>query len=296
MSGYGELLEPGGSEGFDAAVVDGLGDAGLDGELGHDGNVVLEGDLLDVAVAEDGVLLAAVGALVVAHVLHKTQNRDVHHARHVDGLGDDHAHELLGAGDHDDAGDRQALEDRERHVARSGRHVDEHILNLFPLDVRPELGDGARDDGAAPDDGVGLVREQQVDAHQLDAGAGAAGIEEILAAHGAAVDAEGLRDRGAGDIRIKDGRLMAAALHLAGEQARDEALADAALAGDDGDDLIDSRAGTQVLQEGLGLGAGRAVAAAGGAVVGALFRHGCVGIMYIMHGNLTSVCFQMTLL
>ena len=89
---------------------------------------------------------------------------------------------------------------------------------------------------------------------------------------------------------------MAAALHLAGEQARDEALADAALAGDDGDDLIDSRAGAQVLQEGLGLGAGRAVAAAGGAVVGALFRHGCVGIMYIMHGNLTSVCFQMTLL
>ena len=231
---------------------------------------MLGGNGLDVALAEDGMLLAAIRAGVVGHILNDAEHGHVHHVGHVDGLVDDHADKLLRRRDDDHARHRQGLEHRQRHVARSGRHVDEHIVHILPLDVGPELGHGARDDRAAPDDGVGLVREQEVDGHDLDAGAGAVGIQEIFAAHGAAVDAERLRDRGAGDIGIEHGSLMAAALHLAGEQARHEALADAALAGDDRDDLVNTGARTQRLLQGLSCVL--AVFAAGRAVVGAIFR------------------------
>ena len=193
----------------------------------------------------------------------------MHHLGHAYGLGHDHGDKLLRRGDDHDAVHRQGLEDRQGHVARSGRHVDEQIVDIFPHDVRPELLDGAGDDRAAPDDGVGLVREQEVDGHDLDAGAGAVGIQEVLAAHGAAVDAEGLRDGRAGDVGIEHGRLMAAALHLAGEQARHEALADAALAGHDGDDLADLGLWIGLRLQALrlalrtGFAAARAIASAG---------------------------------
>ena len=204
----------------------------------------------------------------------------MHHVGHVDGLVHDHADELLRRRDDDHARHRQGLEHRQRHIARSGRHIDEHIVHVVPLDVGPELGHGTGDDRAAPDDGVGLVREQEVDGHDLDAGAGAVGIQEVLAAHGAAVDAEGLRDRGARDIGIEHGRLMAAALHLAGEQARHEALADAALTGHDRDDFIDAGTGAQRLLHGFRLVLVGAGFTAGRAVVRAVFR--CFGVGVIV--------------
>ena len=270
LDGVGEAAEPIALHVLDAAGIARRRDGGVDGQLGRVGDAVLGGNGLNVALAEDGMLLAAVRAGVVGHVLNDAEHGHVHHVGHVDGLVDDHADKLLRRRDDDHARHGQGLEHRQRHVARSGRHVDEHIVHILPLDVGPELGHGARDDRAAPDDGVGLVREQEVDGHDLDAGAGAVGIQEILAAHGAAVDAERLRDRRAGNIGIEHGSLMAAALHLAGEQARHEALADAALAGDDRDDLVNTGARTQRLLQGFGRVL--AVFAAGRAVVGAIFR------------------------
>ena len=86
------------------------------------------------------------------------------------------------------------------------------------------------------------------------------------------MDAEGLRDGRAGDVRVEHGGLMAAALHFAGEQAGDEGLSDAALAGNDCDDLIDSGPCAQRLEQGLRLALGAAFAA-GRAIVGAIFAH-----------------------
>ena len=219
----------------------------------------------------------------------------MHHVGHVDGLIDDHADELLRGRDDDHARHGQGLEHRQRHVARSGRHVDEHIVHVVPLDVGPELGHGAGDDRATPDDGVGLVREQEVDGHDLDAGAGAVGIQEVLAAHGAAVDAEGLRDGRAGDVGIEHGRLMAAALHLAGEQTRHEALANAALAGHDCDDLIDAGAGTQRLLQGFRLVLGTGLAA-GRTVVRAVFGCFRVGVIVTHSGGFLHFDSILTLL
>ena len=254
---------------------------------------MLGGNGLNVALAEDGVLLAAVRAGVVGHVLDDAEHGHVHHVGHVDGLVDDHADELLRGRDDDHARHGQGLEHRQRHIARSGRHVDEHIVHVVPLHVGPELGHGAGDDRAAPDDGVGLVRKQEVDGHDLDAGAGTVGIQEVLAAHGAAVDAESLRDRRAGDVGIEHSGLMAAALHLAGEQARHEALADAALAGHDRDDLIDAGTGTQRLLQGLRLVLGTGLAA-GRTVVRAVF--GCFVVIVTHCGGFLHFSSMLALL
>ena len=50
------------------------------------------------------------------------------------------------------------------------------------------------------------------------------------------VDAEGFGDGGTGDIRVKHGGLISAALHLACKKAGNEAFANAALAADNGND------------------------------------------------------------
>ena len=48
-----------------------------------------------MAFAKELDVLAAVRAERVGHVLHQTEHRDIHHVRHVDGLSDDHADQIL---------------------------------------------------------------------------------------------------------------------------------------------------------------------------------------------------------
>ena len=234
---------------------------------------MLSGHGVDVALAEDGVLLAAVRALEVAVVLHQAQHGNVHHLGHLDGLGDDHAHQILGRGDHDDPVHREGLEHSQGHVTGSGRHIHEEIVQLAPDDIGPELLDSAGNDRAAPDDGVGLILGEEVEAHHLHPALGGLGVDAQLAARGPGVDAESLGDGGAGDVGVQDADLLAQAGHGAGQRGGHQALADAALSADHGDDLLDVGELMGRDLEALGAGALRAALAAGGAVVGA-FRHG----------------------
>ena len=89
--------------------------------------------------------------------------------------------------------------------------------------------------------------------------------------------------------------LMAAALHLAGEQARHEALADAALAGDDRDDLIDAGSGAQRLLQGFRLVLGTGLAA-GRTVVRAVFGCFRVGVIVTHSGGFLRFDSMLTLL
>ena len=110
---------------------------------------------------------------------------------------------------------------------------------------------GRDDDGAAPQDGVGLVREQQVARHDLDAALGNLGEEEVADAVGAlAGHAEDAGGGGAGDVRVEHADGVAEALQLDGERGGDEGLSDAALAGEHGDDVL--HLGKVVLIELLG--------------------------------------------
>ena len=114
-----------GQRGLDLALIAGLGERRINGKLAQDVEVIALCDLGELALAKDLDLLAAVGALNIAHVLDNAQNGDVHLLGHVDRLGDDHRDQILRARDDDDAVDRQRLEDGERDVACSRRHVDQ---------------------------------------------------------------------------------------------------------------------------------------------------------------------------
>ena len=77
------------------------------------------------------------------------------------------------------------------------------------------------------------------------------GEEILLGAAGMLGDAEGLREGGAGDVCVENGRIVAAALHLGGEQASDKGFADATLAAHNADYLLDAGTLVKCLAEGL---------------------------------------------
>ena len=192
----------------------------------------------------------------------------MHHLGHLHRLGDDHAHQVLGRGDHHNAVNGEGLEHGEGHVAGSRGHVHKHIVYISPDHVAPELLDGTGDDGAPPDHRVGLVLGEQVEAHDADAGLGLGGIDAQLAALGPGVDAEGGGDGGAGDVGVQHGHLLAHAAHGHRQGGGHQALAHAALAADHGDDLSDVGQAVGGDVEVLGRSTLPAALTAGGAVVG----------------------------
>ena len=103
------------------------------------------------------MLLFAVGAYVIRHVLNESQNGDIHSLCHFERLAHYHFHKLLRRSHDDYAVYRKRLEHRKRYVARSGGHIHEHIVHVAPYYVGPELLYRARDYRAAPYDGIGLV-------------------------------------------------------------------------------------------------------------------------------------------
>ena len=130
-------------EGLNLAAVGGLGQGAVDGDLYDVGYAVLKRYGVYLALAENGDLSSAVGAGDIAHIFSNAQNGDIHHTRHVDCLFDYHTHEILWCCDDDYTVEGNALEDSQRHVARSGGHIDEHIVYISPDDVRPELQNSA---------------------------------------------------------------------------------------------------------------------------------------------------------
>ena len=204
---------------------------------------VLRGDLLETALAEDGVAPAAVRAFKVGHVLHDAQHGHVQavQAGHVQRLLHDHGDELLRRGDDDDAVHGQGLVDRERDVAGARRHVHEHEVHVLPDELGPEFLDHAGDDGAAPDHGVGVVLQQEVHGDDVDARPRTHGKQAVLVPDGALLQPEEPGDGRAGEVGVQDGGMKPLRLHLAGQQAGDQGLAHAALAADHADDLFHGR-------------------------------------------------------
>ena len=95
--------------------------------------------------------------------------------------------------------------------------------------------------------------------------------ENTVGALCTAVNAEGLGNGGAGDIGVQNSGVVAAQLGLGSQQGGHQRLAHAALAADNGINVLDgstlSQRGDQILR----LGAGSTVLAAGGTVMGAVF-------------------------
>lgn len=158
-------------------------------------------------------------------------------------LFDDHGNEFLRRRDDQDAVHGQGLEDCQRNVTRSRRHVDEHVVDVAPDDVSPELFYSTGNDRAAPYDRSGSVFEQEVHGHDFDARLGRNRIDTVFVACRMVRQAEDLRNRRARDIGVEDSRLEAAALHFNSHKGRYQGFTDAAFAADNSDDMLDVRAG-----------------------------------------------------
>ena len=126
-----------------------------------------------------------------------------------------------------------------RLLTESAAQIDEHVVHIAPAHVRPELLDRAADDRAAPDDGIRLVGQQQIDGHDLNALGRLSGEHTVVTAHDLLVQAKGSGDGRAGDICIENGCFVPQLLHGDGQHRRDGRFADAAFAGDDCNDLFD---------------------------------------------------------
>ena len=228
-----QLILPAALQNLDALVeriaLDRLDDAEIallcnprvDRQFAEDGNMMSLGDLIDVGFAEYRDLFAAVRAGEIAHILDEAENRHIHQSSHLDRLFHDHRDQILRTGHNDDPVYRQGLKNGQRDISGSRRHIDEHIVHITPDNIRPELGHGPGNHRAAPDDGIGLVLEQQVDRHDLDTGAGLNRQDPQLIADRTGLEAEHLGNGRAGDIGVQHGDVMPAAAHLDRQHAAD---------------------------------------------------------------------------
>ena len=139
---------------LDGTSIAHMRELGVDRKLFKHRKAVCLCERIDAALAVHGDLLSAIGADEIAHIFHEAEDRHVHQLCHIDRLFHDHGDQLLRAADDHDAVERQRLENGQRNVTRSGRHIDEHKVDVVPNDLAPELLDRACDDRAAPDDGL----------------------------------------------------------------------------------------------------------------------------------------------
>ena len=154
---FGSILQIDIFRDFNLPGITVSGKFGLYGDAAKDVKAVLLGNLFQMAVAEDFVLAAAVGAFKVTHVLHDTKDGNIHGSGHFHRLFHNHGNQFLGAGHDDDAVQLDGLHHRQRNITGSRRHIDEHIVNVVPDEVMPELLDHAADDGSTPNNRVGIV-------------------------------------------------------------------------------------------------------------------------------------------
>src|SRR5690606_35315568 len=129
------------------------------------------------------------------------------------------------------------LDEGELGVPRPGRHVDDEVVELAPLNLLEELPQDPGDEGAAHD-GRLLVLEEEAEAHEADA-VGLEGDDLLLAALARdarlALLAERDGDVLAVDVRVQEADALTGRGEGGGQVRRDCGLPDAALAGAHGD-------------------------------------------------------------
>ena len=251
----------------------------IDRQFGRMADAILLSRFIDAARAVDFYFFMAVRAFEVAHVFDEAQDGDVHQFRHLQCLFDDEGNQFLRGSDDEDAIDGQALEYGKGNIARSRRHIDEHVVDVAPEHVGPELFDCSGNDRSSPDDGRGRIFQKDVHGHDFNAAFGDDRIDAGFAACSTIGDAEYFRNGRAGNIGIEDCRFKATAVHLYGHERRDQGFTDAAFAADDGDDVFDMGAFMRLCQKALWFRTAFTVAGAAGTVVITVFTH-CVSFSF----------------
>ncbi len=107
--------------------------------------------LAGAAVAEDLAAPAAMRAQEIAHVLDDAEHRHVDLLEHVQPLARVDEGDVLRRRDDDRARERHLLRHRQLRVAGARRHVDDHDVELAPVDVAQHLLQCAHHHRPAPD-------------------------------------------------------------------------------------------------------------------------------------------------
>ncbi len=93
----------------------------------------------------------AMGTFEPTHILHKAQNSHVYLTAKIYGFSDIRQWNLLGRGHDQGTGIRDGLGYGQWLVARTGRCVNDHIVEIHPLNIRYKLSDNANFKGPPPD-------------------------------------------------------------------------------------------------------------------------------------------------
>ena len=102
------------------------------------------------------------------HVFHQAQDRDTHFFEHLDALFGVQQGDVLRRGHDHGARHGHALAQGELDVTGARRHVDDQIIQLFPVGLAQELLQRLGGHRAAPDHGLVLI-DQKTDRHDLHA-------------------------------------------------------------------------------------------------------------------------------
>ena len=238
----GGVARKGGGGACVAIVADALNE----GDLGEQGYLHLLGELLAAFLAEDVIaVLGQFGGGEPRHVLDEAEDGhvDLLVAIHVDSLAGVGEGDLLGSGDDDGSGDGEGLQQREMDVAGAWRGVEDEIVELAPVGIGNELLQGAGGHAATPESGRG-GGDEEADGEELDT-VFLDGADEVatilLDGIGTLIlYIEHLGHGGSEDVGVEQTYLVAETGEGDGEVGRDGALADASLAGTDGDDVLDA--------------------------------------------------------
>ena len=214
------------------------GHFGIHRQSANEGEIEFFGNFFHMAFAEHMDLFAAIGAFDIRHIFHDAEDGHVHLLRHIHGFADDHRNQFLRRGHDNETVHGQRLEHRQSHIAGAGRHIHKHIIHITPDHIGPELFHGAANHGAAPDDGLIFFFKEQIDGHDFNAVLGQGGNQAFVTAFGTLMDAEALRDGRTGEVRIENGRAVAAAVHILSQHRSDERFPHAAFTTDHADNFF----------------------------------------------------------
>ena len=130
------------------------------------------------------------------------------------------------------------MEHRQWNVAGSRGHVNDHAVELAPVNILPELLDNAGDDRTSPDDRSVIGFKHQVDAHELDVVGGSDREQFGIIPIGFLMNTKHMGNGWTGDIRIHDADTQAKTTEHDGKLTGDKRLAYTAFSADDADHLF----------------------------------------------------------
>ena len=160
----------------------------------------------------------------------------LHLVEHEDRLARVFQRDVGGRGHHDGAGDGGGLDQRELHIAGAGRQIDHQVIEFAPIHAAQKLLDDAVQHGSAPHQRL-VAGIEEAHGHQLDAEL-LERLDALAISHGGAVDSHHEGHVGAVDVGVHQAGLVPSEARRHGQVHRNRGLADAALSGTDGNQVL----------------------------------------------------------